>query len=103
MESTRFLRTPISLFQPLSLQDVLCIILLPDRLPMPSYAVQGGECLPGRTSLPVWKMPLIASSMPRSHLREVRSHADALEWHSACSRACVAEDHAAPPACFPTE
>src|SRR5215510_4518859 len=48
-------------------------------------------------------MPLIASRMPRRHLREVRSHTHALEWHSACYIACVAENHAASPECFPTE
>src|SRR5262245_5947187 len=46
-------------------------------------------------------MSPIASRMPRRHLREVRSHAHALVWHSACTRACIAEDHAAPPECFP--
>src|SRR5262249_32674862 len=45
----------------------------------------------------------IASWMSRRHLREVSSHAHTLEWHNACNRACVAEDHAASPECFPTE
>jgi len=49
---TWLLQTPTSPFQPLSLQDVLCIVLPPDRLPMPSYAAQGGECLPGHTPSP---------------------------------------------------
>jgi hypothetical protein len=54
-------------------------------------------------SFPSGRCPPITSRMPRRHLREVRSHTHALEWHSACSRACVAEDHAAPPECFSTE
>src|SRR5215813_13292112 len=41
--------------------------------------------------------------MPRRHLKEVKSHTHTLEWHSACNRACVAEDHAAPLERFPTE
>src|SRR5262252_5604499 len=43
----------------------------------------------------------IASRMPRRHLREVRSQTHALEWHSACYIACVAEDHAVSSFSFP--
>jgi hypothetical protein len=35
--------------------------------------------------------------------REVTANANPITWHSACSIASTAEDHAASPACFPTE
>jgi hypothetical protein len=97
------LQTPIRPFQPLSLQDVLWIIsnlIACICLPTLSREVHMHDVV---HSFPPGRCPLIASCMPRRHLREVRSHTHALEWHSACSSACVAEDHAAPPECFPTE
>src|SRR5262245_49591646 len=54
-------------------------------------------------SFPSGRCLLIASRMPRRHLREVRRHTHALQWHSACTIAWIAEDHAASPECFPTE
>src|SRR5262245_13742515 len=46
-------------------------------------------------SFPSGRCPIIASRMPRRHLREV-SHTHTLAWHSVCTRTYVAEDHAAP-------